>query len=990
MDYQINRKKFAVGTSAFGPTLLNFGRNYFGARDAFVYVYSHDNDSAYKPSDRMVLARVPLTSIRNREAYEFFAGLDDSANPQWTPSIAKRSAVFLNAGNCYRTGIETRVRARPMTQRTSGLFVLMACLWFQPVLVAQNRSAAETDVAPVAPDFARDIRPLLKVRCNKCHGEEKQQGGLRLDTKAAALKGGDSDRPSFVAGKPDESLVVELVTSQDIDQRMPLKAEPLTATEVELLKRWIHAGAQWPESESAKSAQSQMVVSDEDRQHWSFRPLQQITPPLIEEVASVRTPVDQFIRSTLAEHKLSPSQEADRRTLIRRIYFDLIGLPPKPEEVEAFVNSSDSNAYEKLIEKLLTSDHYGERWARHWLDVARYADSDGQEGDADRPNAYHFRDFVIHALNDDMPYNELVRWQLAGDEIDPDNPRAIAATGFIVAGTSTILNVPMEEEKLRNRANELDDMVSTTGQALLGLTLACARCHDHKYDPLPTRDYYRMMRIFNSGDRTEVPLVARAELATHRQATASWQKEFDEAKKQRDDWLKEARKPFIDSIRAEKIAKLSATEDEKKLLLETPDVANAKKLANRFNKELKVGDAEYVAAMPEEKQALWKEHDRQVREIEARKPATLPTAFAFADFAPEPRESWYFERGDFMARNERMDLGFLTVLTTGKTPDDYWSEARQSQQRDDSTQQRRAMADWITDLDHGAGVLLARVIVNRVWQHHFKEGLVKTASDFGTRGDLPTHPELLEWLTSEFIHHGWSLKHLHRLMLNSATYRQSNTSNADNAAVDPSNHWLWQRRPMRLESEVLRDSILAVSDSLNPAMYGPSFKPPIAVEAMQARNVKNAYPRDAKDSAETRRRSIYMFHKRVVQYPFMQAFDAPDAQVSCGRRVNTTVAPQALALLNDPFVRLRAAELAQRLQLEFSSEQTKQVQRAFELCLARQPEADELEDAIAFLRSQQEARSQRDSNLSAEQASQLALTDICQMMFSLNEFIYID
>jgi len=877
-----------------------------------------------------------------------------------------------------------------MTQRKRCFFVLIACVLVQPVLVAQNPLAQENDFLTTVPDFAKDIRPLLKTHCVKCHGEEKQQGGLRLDTKSAALQGGDSGRPSIVAGKPDESLLIEMVTSKDIDQRMPLKAEPLKGAEVELLKRWIHAGAQWPESESVKSAPSQMVVSDEDRQHWSFRPLQHITPPTVEDVASIRTPVDLFIRRTLSEHKLTPSQEADQRTLIRRVTFDLIGLPPKPEEIAAFVHSSDSNAYEQLVEKLLSSDHYGERWARHWLDVARYADSDGQEGDADRPNAYRFRDFVIHALNHDMPYNEFVRWQLAGDEIDPDNPRAIAATGFIVAGTSTVLKVPMEEEKLRNRANELDDMVSTTGQALLGLTLACARCHDHKYDPLPTRDYYRMMRIFNSGDRREVPFVARAELATHRQATSSWQKEFDEAKKQRDDWLKEARKPFVDSVRAGKIAKLSASEAEKKLLLETPEDANAKKLANRFSKELKVGDAEYVAVMPEEKQAIWKEKDRQVREIEARKPATLPTAFAFADFAPEPRESWLFERGDFMARNERMDLGFLTVLTTGKTPGDYWFEARGSQRRDDSTQQRRAMADWITDLDHGAGVLLARVIVNRVWQHHFGEGLVKTVSDFGTRGDLPTHPQLLEWLASEFIHHGWSLKHLHRLILNSACYRQSNTSNAVNAAVDPGNQWLWQRRPMRLESEVLRDSILAVCGSLNPAMYGPSFKPPIAVEAMQARNVKNAYPRDATDSAETRRRSIYMFHKRVVQYPFLQAFDAPDAQVSCGRRVNTTVAPQALALLNDPFVRLRAAELAQRLQLEFSSEPTKQVQRAFELCLARQPQADELEDTIAFLRSQQVVRSQRDSKLSAEQATQLALTDMCQMMFSLNEFIYID
>ena len=390
--------------------------------------------------------------------------------------------------------------------------------------------------------------------------------------------------------------------------------------------------------------------------------------------------------------------------------------------------------------------------------------------------------------------------------------------------------------------------------------------------------------------------------------------------------------------------------------------------------------------------------------------SALPTAFAFADFAAEPRESWFFERGDFLARNEKMDLGFLSVLMTDKTAGDYWKAARESKLRDDSTQQRRALAVWMTDLDHGAGTLLARVMVNRVWQHHFGDGLVRTVSDFGTRGELPTHPELLEWLAGEFVGSGWSVKHLHRLIVNSAAYQQGNggvigsRSDGNRAprsttpspqhsaalAADPDNRLLWRRQPLRLESEILRDSMLSVAGTLNPAMFGPSFKPPIPSEALQARNVKDPYPKDVKDTPETRRRTLYMFHKRVVQYPLMQAFDAPDAQQSCGRRMNTTVAPQALALLNDPFVRLRAAELAKRLQADAGGGAEAQIRLAFQLCLNREPAAGELDTARSFVNEQTTTRQQRDAKHSADAAQRLALTDFCQSLFGLNEFIYID
>lgn len=854
------------------------------------------------------------------------------------------------------------------------------------LLSAVRAEEAKEPAEAAGPDFKKEVQPLLASHCIKCHGEEKQKGGLRLDVKSHAFAGGDSGDAAVVAGKPEESRLIELVTVDDELQRMPPEGPALAAEQIDLLRRWIDAGAEWPEEGSAAPARTEMVVTDEDRRRWSFRPLQDMALPDVQDDAWVRTPVDRFILQAQKSAGIAPAEEADRRTLVRRLYFDLIGLPPTPEQIAAYVESDDPQAYEKLVDELLESDRYGERWARHWLDVARYADSAGQEGDADRPNAYRYRDFVIEAFNDDLPYDRFVRWQLAGDEIEPADPQAIAATGFIVAGNSTLLNVPMEEEKLRNRANELDDMVSTTGQAFLGLTLACARCHDHKYDPLPTRDYYRMTRIFNGGDRGEVPLASPEKAAANRKELAKWKSEVETLEDRRDDWLNERKNKLAAAVRAAKIEKLPVSGDEKTLLRDRPNDDGAKKLAEKFAKELKVEDGDCVAALPDDQRARWMEIEREIEAVESRKPKDLSVAFAFKDFGSEPRETWFFERGDFLARNEKMDFGFLSVLTKERPAEEYWTSARESKQRDDSTQQRRALAEWMTDVAHGAGPLVARVMVNRVWQHHFGEGLVRTVSDFGTRGEQPSHPELLEWLASEFVRDGWSVKNLHRLIVNSAAYRQGAAPAGDYTAIDPENRLLWRRRPQRLEAEAIRDAMLAVAGTLNDKMFGPGVKAPIMGEAMQARNVKDPYPRDVKDTPETRRRSVYLFHKRVVQYPLMQAFDAPDAQVSCGRRVNTTVAPQALALLNDPFVRRRAEELSERLAKETGDDVDAQIRRAFELGLWREPSAEELADASSFLTEQTAARRERKQ----EEAERLALTDFCQALFSLNEFVYID
>lgn len=669
-----------------------------------------------------------------------------------------------------------------------------------------------------------------------------------------------------------------------------------------------------PSRQTAKS-----VLSD---QHWVFQPLHR--PPLPTLLSSplrkggqrgvIKNPLDAFILAALEKKGLTLTAPADRRTLMRRVTFDLIGLPPTPQEVEQFVNDPAPHAYEKLVDRLLASPHYGERWGRQWLDVARYADSDGQESDHNRPTAYHYRDFVIRALNEDMPYNTFVRWQLAGDEYEPDNPRAIAATGFLTAGTHANLDsVPMEEEKIRERYNELDDILSTTGQAFLGMTMGCARCHDHKYDPISIRDYYRMAAIFNAGDRAEVPLLPWTEAKKRREVEQAWKAQVEAAKK--------------------------------------------------------AGDAAAVKA------------------LEAQKPAPVPSALAMADFGAKPRESWLLERGDFHIRKEKVTLGFLSVLTHNKPASAYWASAKAKGVRDDTTYQRRALADWMTDTEQGAGALLARVIVNRLWLGHFGEGLVRTVNDFGRRSDGPTHPALLEWLASELVRGGWRLKPLHRTIVLSAAYRQGTTYNPQSAKVDPENRLLWRRRPRRIESESFRDAMLAVAGTLNSEMYGPAFKPPIQPEAMLARNVQNPYPMDAKDAPETRRRTVYMFHKRVVPYPLLQVFDAPDASTSCGRRNITTVPTQALALLNDPFLRLRATEFATRIQTEGGSDPAAQVQFAYRLALGRMPSAKELNASVRFIERQSAARRQREKG---EEAKRLALTDFAQVIFGLNEFIYVD
>jgi cytochrome c553 len=914
----------------------------------------------------MRIARDPC--VEKMYAVEFALQLGILANPTKMPISTKT-----------KIGIKHQPFMR--TVRYLFLFLMSVCFPTGWLLGAQ----------PSKIDFARDVRPILQ-QCIKCHGAEKQQGGLRFDISIGALREGDTGSVAILKSNAAQSELIRRVESSDASERMPPEGESLSREQIKTLRSWIDQGADWPETTDAVSMQRrEMVVTDEDRHHWSFRPLTAVGVPPVTNENWCETTIDRFILSKLKEKGLHPNSLATKRTLIRRIYFDLIGLPPWPAEVEAFENDSSDSAYERLVDKLLDSNHYGERWGRHWLDLTRYADSSGLETDSDRPNAYHYRDFVIRAFNDDMSYQTFARWQLAGDEYEPDNPQAIAATGLLTTAPNEMLEPRfIEEERLRLRFNELDDTAVTTASAFLGLTLGCARCHDHKFDAIPTRDYYRIQAAFMGTARGVVYLASREAIAKYQDDELRWSARIKPLQKQLDDWLAEQKKPLAEGLRHAKIDTLAISEADKQVLKDQPESEQSKRLAKSHSKKLEIRTEELRAAFTQQQREKWDELKQSVEHVNRTRPTPPAKALAITESSREPQPTWLLSRGDFYAKQEPVQLGFLSVLTRSRAPEDYLTAAKQQLPDAPSSLQRRALAEWMTDEVSGSGSLLARVIVNRIWQHHFGEGLSRTTTDFGVRAEAPSHPELLDWLSRDFVDGGWRLKRLHKQILMSAVYRQSTSFDSGRAAIDPDNRLLWRRRPRRLEAEAIRDAMLAVSGTLNTEAYGPTFKPPIPQEAMLARNTKSPYPSDALDGPATRRRSIYMFHKRVVQYPLMQVFDAPDASTSCGRRSNTIVAPQALALLNDPFIRARSLDFANRLMDPAGPDLADCIVKGFQLAIGRDPSDKELSTSLSFLESQIAHRLKQNASLSEDQHRAAALADFCQGLFSLNEFIYVD
>jgi mono/diheme cytochrome c family protein len=843
------------------------------------------------------------------------------------------------------------------------------------LLAALGPMSARADDEGTPPDHARamargleafkkEVREILVKNCLDCHGGKATKGDFDLTTREGLIREG-AEGPNVVPGKAAESRMYRMVAHQ-IKPAMPHKAARLPDGQIKAIAGWIDSGAPYdrPLVAGAAEKKDRGTVSEADREFWSFRPLTRPEVPKVKDAGSCRTPIDRFIVAKLESRGLRPNGQATRRTLIRRATFDLTGLPPTPEEVDAFEADTRPEAYERLIDRLLASPRHGERWARHWLDLARYAESHGYEQDYDRPFAYHYRDFLIRALNEDMPYDRFVRLQLAGDEFEPDNPQAMMATGFLGAGTHATQITANQVEK--ERYDELDDMAATTGTAFLGLTVGCARCHDHKFDPIPTADYYRLVATFTTTVRSEIEVDLDPQ--STRKARADYDRQGASLEVERAGFERKVLPPRLEAWlktnpRLPRVAAGPACLIFR-LVEATLSLPDAKRTP---------AQKALLAAWCRSTDADWLTLDRRIREHAANppKPKNAVKAMVTSEGFPAIRfhtqgadffeKTYLLKRGDLAQKQGEATPGVLTVLNRASDGEARWKATPPNGWR--TSYRRTGLASWMTDVDQGSGNLLARVVVNRLWQHHFGRGIVATPSDFGAQGERPTHPELLDWLASELIRGGWRLKPIHKLMMTSAVYLQTADDDPARSRIDPENALCWRRPHRRLEAEAIRDSMLAVSGMLDPTMYGPGTLD----EGM-------------------RRRSVYFQIKRSQLIPLMILFDAPEGLVGIGKRSSTTVAPQALALMNNSHVRGYAAGLAARVVPKVKESPAEAVRSAYRLALGRPPEPEETVAALDFLLAQSE-RYRTDGHA---EALSLSFTDFCQSLMCLNEFAYVE
>jgi hypothetical protein len=720
--------------------------------------------------------------------------------------------------------------------------------------------------------------------------------------------------------------------------------------------------------------------------HWAFQPLQRPPLPTVRKGDWIRNPIDGFVLARLEAAGLEPAEPAPQRQLARRAHLDLLGLPPEPDDLDTFVVDSTENAYEKLIDKLLANPHYGERWGRHWLDLVRYADTNGYEVDGVKPFVWRYRDYVIRALNTDKPYDRFVLEQLAGDELPDRSSETVIATGFYRLGTWDAERgaSAQKSEKVIERYNELDDMVSTTSQVFLGLTLGCARCHDHKFDPLTQVDYYSMAAIFN-------PLVrhhaGRAELslpAGNRPQVEAWTAAKHRATGLEKEVAKLRQQIFLDS----RTSKLPVEVLE---AYATPPEArneNEKKLTGENRKNL---TEEITNAFREQEfceQHASRETCARIARLEeeirtGRKKYELPEGYFLHEPSPEPPVMRLLIRGNPKSEGAEVGPAVPAVLAS--------SQLRFDPPDTHTTRQRISLARWITSAKN---TLTPRVIVNRVWQFHFGQGLVRSPSDFGKRGGEPTHPHLLDWLAQWFVNEGkWSLKKLHRLIMTSNTYRMGKRSNLNHTTRDANNLLLWRFPYRRLEMEVIRDSILTVSGQLNRDMYGPSMYPFIS-KAVKRGNylLGNSWPEF--DESDASRRTIYAFIKRTMVLPFFEVLDFCDTVRSADQRSITTVAPQALTLFNGEFVNRQSRHFAHRLAARAGPDLDRQIVLAYRLALGRSPHAREQARALDFLKAEAAHLSRQPAGDAApvdtNRARHLALVQMCRVILNLNEFVYTD
>jgi hypothetical protein len=730
--------------------------------------------------------------------------------------------------------------------------------------------------------------------------------------------------------------------------------------------------------------------SPEQREHWAYQPIKRTLPPAVKESGWVKNPIDRFILAELEKLEMNHAPEVDRVSLIRRVTFDLIGLPPSPEEVGAFVCDQHPDAYERLVDRLLASPHYGERWGQHWLDLAHYADSNGFELDAERPDAWRYRDWVVSALDADLPYDRFLMLQIAGDDLAPGDRDALIASGFCRCGPRELVggNVIPEEK----RQSELTEITATVGSVFLGLTIGCARCHDHKFDAIPTTDYYRLQSFFAASELTDQPISAEKERNAYAAVEKAIQQKVAPLKKD----LGALEAPYRAALKAAKLRMLGPLERAVVSIHEKDRTPAQKKLAMGLEAGMRITWEEVahaVTANPAD-HSRRERIKREIYEVERTLPHPPAHAMALVDERSKLTDSFVFRRGDYKMRGPKVAPRPPGVILASQSKGSFPVVI---EGKGDKTGRRAALAKWLA---HPSNPMTGRVIVNRLWQYHFGRGIVATSSDFGVRGEPPSHPELLDWLASEIAAGGWRLKPVHRLMVTSATYRQSNKPDAKLAADDPENTLFGRMNRRRLDAEGVRDAMLTVSGELNSRMGGPGVIAPLekAVKDLifTEAEVVDLWPVD-RDPAEHARRSLYLFRKRNVRYPLFDAFDAPDTQSACPRRATSTHALQALTLLNSDLALGRARVLAERIAREAGVDDIDRIRRAYLIVLSREPKPAEMERARSFLRAQADKIRQEKppSNGSSgkipsiELAGAAAWVDLALAMLNSNEFLYV-
>jgi hypothetical protein len=879
-----------------------------------------------------------------------------------------------------------------------------------PAPDADMAHATATPAAEGAKFYESEVRPILEAHCYSCHGfSDNVESGFKMSSRASMLRGGVNG-PAISLDKPEESALLRAINYVDLE--MPPKGK-LPKSQIDIITRWVKMGAPWAEVAAIPRTGSP-PVDDAARNFWSFRKYERPEVPPVSDQAWVRTPIDAFVLAKLEANDLKPAPAASKTTRLRRLYYDLIGLPPSEEEVDAFLADQSPDAYEKVVDRLLASPQYGERWARHWLDLVRYAETDGYEFDRVKQDVWRYRDYVIRSLNDDKPYDQFLREQFAGDEFSPPTSDSIIATGFFKLGISDS-GAP---DKVQAAFDGMDDVIATTSQVVLGLTMNCARCHDHKIDPIPTADYYKLLAFFrgiqsgrgrnsmralnnnnnNAQGQGQGQGFGRRGLGQGQgqgqgqgdgQAVAANQNPGDGQRGQgQGQFQGRGRRGRgrggrgggmpMGPINQEEIARyerafndltrqLTAIEDALKPYLEGGEVDDFAVEEYRPG-IIRAHVPQHVT--PE----IWDKYETVLGkrdELEKNRPESLARALSVSESGAIPAATYILLRGSPYAEGDPVEPGFPSVMTS-EVP-----EIPIPPRGATTSGRRTVLAKWLTD-PHNP--LTARVMANRLWQYHFGRGIVRTSNDFGYGGTPPTHPELLNWLASELVDGGWRSKRLHKMIVMSSAYAMSSRPNDQALAKDPDNDLFWRFDLRRLAAEEIRDSILAVSGNLNPKMGGPSIYPHI-VDEVKAGQSRPGEGWKESEPAEQNRRSIYAHVKRSLLMPLLQVYDSADTDASCPVRFSTTQPTQALSMLNSKFLNEQAAIFAHDVEETAGDDRVAQVTLALRRTTQRPPTGAEVERGVSLIETLQTTH-----GLSPE----AALADFCLISLNLNEFLYLD